>query len=119
MDIRGKRILLTGASGGLGTAIARELARRGGRLVLTARRRELLEGLAAEIDAEVVVADLADRGDVDELAGYLAYAPGLPYAHPTHEHFTPLFVTLGAAEGTVRTTVEGYAFGLSKRSFQI
>jgi 4,5-DOPA dioxygenase extradiol len=48
-------------------------------------------------------------------------APGLPYAHPTVEHYTPLFVTLGAAtdaEQPVQTTIEGYFIGLSKRSFQ-
>ena len=37
------------------------------------------------------------RGDVDALASYQAQAPGMPYAHPTVEHYTPLFVTLGAA----------------------
>ncbi len=68
MDIRGRRILLTGASGGLGAAIARELSRRGANLVLTARRKELLDELAAELGAEVVVADLASRDDVDELS---------------------------------------------------
>ena len=48
-------------------------------------------------------------------------APGMPYAHPTVEHFTPLFVTLGAAtdpESPVATAINGYAMGLSKRSFQ-
>lgn len=67
MQIRGSRILVTGASGGLGDAIARELSRRGAELVLTARRRELLERLAADTGGEVVVADLADRADVDRL----------------------------------------------------
>lgn len=67
MQIRGSRILVTGASGGLGGAIARVLARRGAELVLTARRRDLLESLAAETGGEVVVADLADRADVDRL----------------------------------------------------
>ena len=37
------------------------------------------------------------RGDVDALASYRHLAPGMPYAHPTVEHYTPLFVTLGAA----------------------
>ncbi len=64
MDISGRRILLTGATGGLGHAVARELARRGGHLVLTARRRDLLDELASETGAEVEVADLADRADL-------------------------------------------------------
>jgi 4,5-DOPA dioxygenase extradiol len=45
----------------------------------------------------------------------------MPYAHPTVEHFTPLFVTLGAAtdaEAPVTTAIDGYAMGLAKRSFQ-
>lgn len=58
------------------------------------------------------------RRDVDELAAFRDRAPGMPYSHPTVEHFTPLFVTLGGADGTIETTVEGYAFGLSKRSLQ-
>ena len=34
---------------------------------------------------------------MDTLAAYASKAPGMPYAHPTVEHYTPLFVTLGAA----------------------
>jgi 4,5-DOPA dioxygenase extradiol len=67
-------------------------------------------------------ADALARGDVDTLAAYRDKAPGLPYAHPTVEHYTPLFITLGAAataEQPVQTTIEGYQFGLSKRSFQV
>ena len=58
---------------------------------------------------------------VEELARFRASAPGMPYAHPTVEHFTPLFVTLGAATdptAPVTTTIDGYAIGLAKRSFQ-
>ena len=49
-------------------------------------------------------------------------APGMPYAHPTVEHFAPLFVTLGAAadpEETPGTAIEGFYMGLAKRSFQV
>ena len=72
-------------------------------------------------DFDQWAADALARGDVDTLAGYRSKAPGLPYAHPTVEHYTPLFVTLGAAtdaERPVQTTIEGYFIGLSKRSFQ-
>jgi 4,5-DOPA dioxygenase extradiol len=59
-------------------------------------------------------------GDLDALANFKR-APGMPYAHPTTEHFTPLFVALGAATGSSApvTTIDGFAIGLSKRSFQI
>ena len=62
------------------------------------------------------------RGDVDELANYRTRAPGMPYAHPTVEHYTPLFVTLGAAtdpEQPGEQLFEGFWMGLSKRSVQV
>ena len=67
-------------------------------------------------------ADALQRGDVDELASFRAHAPGMPYAHPTVEHFTPLFVTLGAADDPTvapRTRIDGYAIGLAKRSIEV
>lgn len=68
------------------------------------------------------VAGALAHGDIDTLTNYRTQAPALRYAHPTVEHFTPLFITLGAAadpESPVQTTIEGYQFGLSKRSFQV
>jgi len=61
-----------------------------------------------------------ERNDLDALAGFRE-APGGRYAHPTTEHFVPLFVTLGAGGGATPpvTTIEGYFLGLSKRSVQI
>ncbi|MGZ8630657.1 MAG: dioxygenase family protein [Actinomycetota bacterium] len=62
------------------------------------------------------------RGDVDELMAFRDRAPGMPYAHPTVEHFAPLFVTLGAAnepDASPETEIEGYFLGLAKRSFQV
>ncbi len=62
------------------------------------------------------------RGDVDELAAYATRAPGLPYAHPTVEHLSPLFVALGAAsraDAPATTAVDGFWLGLAKRSVQL
>ena len=46
----------------------------------------------------------------------------MPYAHPSVEHYVPLFVTLGAATdpgAPPQTTIDGYFYGLAKRSFQV
>jgi len=60
--------VVTGASSGIGEAIARELSRRGWRCVLLARRTELLEAVALEIDGEWEACDVADRTQVNEVA---------------------------------------------------
>ena len=63
-----------------------------------------------------------DTGDLDTLVSYRDHAPGMPFAHPTVEHFVPLFLVLGAAttpDAPVETTVDGFQFGLAKRSFQV
>jgi short-subunit dehydrogenase len=67
MDKKG--IVITGASGGIGAALARQLAGRGERVVLAARRRDELEQVAGECgpQARAVVADVSHRGDVERL----------------------------------------------------
>jgi 4,5-DOPA dioxygenase extradiol len=89
-------------------------------------RREHFTGAAPapswSRDFDAWAGEALGRGDVDELAAYRDRAPGMPYAHPTVEHYSPLFVTLGAAErpdAPVTTTVDGFAMGLAKRSFQV
>jgi short-subunit dehydrogenase len=71
MELAGKSVLLSGATGGLGRAIAQALAGRGATLVLSSRKREALEELARSLPGEghrVLVADLAEEGAAERLA---------------------------------------------------
>jgi len=73
-DLRGKTVLLTGASSGIGWGLAKELSRAGATLALSARREEALTQLALQIqceggDAHVLPADLSKRGAAADLAG--------------------------------------------------
>jgi 4,5-DOPA dioxygenase extradiol len=74
-------------------------------------------GWSAEFDHWA--AEALDSGDIDALLNFRS-APAARYAHPTTEHFAPLFVTLGAADAAVPvTTITGYWLGLAKRSIQV
>ena len=95
MNISGARVLLTGATGGLGRAISKALDERGAHLLLTGRRQEALDELARELQsAEGLAADLADRADVEALPGragrvdVLVHNAGLPGSGRL-ESFTP------------------------------
>ena len=68
MKVAGTTVMLTGATGGLGQAIARRLAGAGATLILSGRRADVLDGLASELGATVVAADLSDAGSVRALA---------------------------------------------------
>ena len=75
-------------------------------------------GWSSEFDAWA--AEALARGAVDELADFTR-APGMPYAHPTVEHYTPLFVALGAAgdpSAAPRTVIDDFQMGLAKRSLE-
>lgn len=72
-------------------------------------------------DFDAWAADALARGAVDELADFRRLAPAVRFAHPTVEHYTPLFVTLGASgepERPTTTAIDGFAMGFSKRSVQ-
>ena len=67
MELSGSSVLLTGATGGIGHAIARQLHGEGASLLLTGRRTDVLEPLAAEVDGRATAVDLARRDQVDRL----------------------------------------------------
>lgn len=77
-DLSGKGALITGASGGIGAAIARALHANGADVALSGTRTERLEELAAELGGRchVVPADLSDGSAVDALAATAAEALG-------------------------------------------
>jgi short-subunit dehydrogenase len=80
MELAGKTVLLTGATGGLGRAIASSLASRGARLVLSSRKAEELEQLAGSLPGDghrPLVADLAEPGTLDPLLAEAGEVDGL------------------------------------------
>jgi short-subunit dehydrogenase len=67
MNLGGRRVLLTGATGGIGGVVARALAARGATVILSGRRAEPLEALAAELGGRAIAADLAEPGAPEAL----------------------------------------------------
>ncbi len=67
MELSDTTVLLTGATGGIGQAIARDLAGRGAKLTLTGRQGDVLDALASELDARALVVDLSNAAEVDRL----------------------------------------------------
>ena len=70
MDLGGKTVLLSGATGGIGRAIAQALAGRGAHVLVSSRKREALDELAASLPGDghrVLVADLAEEGAAERL----------------------------------------------------
>ncbi len=79
-DLTGKTALVTGATGGIGGAIARSLHQRGAHVVLSGTREEALKVLAGELGARVstAAANLSDSASVDGLVAKAEEAAGAP-----------------------------------------
>jgi len=83
MNIKGKTVLVTGASSGMGAGIARAMARAGGKLLLLGRRQDALRSVADEItraggEARIYTVDLADARAVMETASHIKADVGTP-----------------------------------------
>src|SRR5262249_58079761 len=99
MNLAGTHVLLTGATGGLGHAIARALAARGATLTLTGRRVDVLEPLAAEVGGRAVASDLSEAdaparlleqaGEGDVLVANAGLARAGPLDSLTHAEVAP------------------------------
>ncbi len=78
-DLTGKTALVTGATGGIGGAVAKALHAAGAKVVLSGTRQEALDALAAELPGSVAVAcNLSDPAAVDALVGAAEEAAGVP-----------------------------------------
>src|SRR3989304_3427613 len=83
MNIKGKTVLVTGASSGMGAGIAKAMAKAGGKLVLLGRRLDALQSVANEIarassEARIYVVDLADAKAVMNTAARIKTEVGVP-----------------------------------------
>lgn len=81
-NLEGKKILVTGASSGIGKATAEECAKSGGILVLTARNEERLKTTLDSLEGEghtMVVADLTKQDDLMALVGQLEVLDGIVF----------------------------------------
>jgi 3-oxoacyl-[acyl-carrier protein] reductase len=77
-DLTGKNALVTGASGGIGEAIARALHAQGATVALSGTRQEKLDALAADLKERVhaIACNLSDKAEVDALVGKAEAAMG-------------------------------------------
>ena len=112
--LRGKTVLVTGASFGIGEAVARMVGAAGAKVVLVARTAERLEAVAAEIragggEAVVLAADLTDAAAVEALAPRIAaLAPDIFVSNAGKSIRRPLFESLDRFHDVTRTIGVNY-----------
>lgn len=75
--MQGRRVVVTGASSGIGAATVRRFRQHGWEVVGVARRTDRLDALADETGAEVFTADLTRQSDVDALAEFVGAKGGI------------------------------------------
>jgi short-subunit dehydrogenase len=120
MQLAGSRVLLTGATGGLGQALAAALASRGAQLILSSRRAEPLAALAATTGADVVAAGIDRAIDVNLRAPIQlahALAPGMVGRRRGHLLFVSSLSGLAATPdaclyAATKFGLRGFALGL-------
>lgn len=79
-SLEGKRVLVTGASSGIGKAVAQECARCGAQLVLTARNEERLKAILDSLEGEghtMAIADLTNQEELSAMVGQLETLDGV------------------------------------------
>jgi 4,5-DOPA dioxygenase extradiol len=79
------------------------------------------DGPSWSVEFDAWAAETLARGDLDGLMEFQRRAPAAFYAHPTPDHFLPLFVALGAGldqPGRMDTVITGFWLGFAKRSLQ-
>jgi len=112
--LRGRTVLITGASFGIGESVARLVAAAGAHVLLVARTAEKLEALAAEIaaaggTATVLAADLTDEAAVEDLAARLAeFPPDIVVSNAGKSIRRPLFQSLDRFHDITRTIGVNY-----------
>ena len=92
-DLSGMTALVTGASGGIGSAVARALAGQGARLALSGSNQAKLEAFAGELggDHVALVANLSDAAAVLPLSLPSAFAAPDPFSLPLLSSLFPFF----------------------------
>lgn len=118
--LEGKVVVITGASSGAGRAMAVELAKEGALLLLSARRREVLEEVAAECrdlgaNADIQVADVKEMPDLEKLAKVAVEKFGTMHVWINNAGVLAAgeldAIPADVNEGVIRTNLLGYIHG--------